>query len=130
MSLQRKIQADLKESMIQKNEAKRDLLRVVVGEMSREKYQEVQDSRVVTIIKNMIENARIVGNTNEIAILETYLPTQLDDTSLKQEIIKIIGDKAYTNIKEMGKVMADLKAKYPGQYDGQVASKIVKECFA
>lgn len=128
-TLQKKIQLDLKNAMLNKQDETRDLLRVVIGEMNRE-GKELPDARVMAIIKKMIENAKLVNKPNEIVILEKYLPSQLDEATLKQEIVKIISEKAYTNIKEMGKVMADLKTKYAGQYDGQVASKLVKEIFA
>jgi len=129
MSLQKKINEDLKTAMLQKQEEVKSLLRVVIGEMNRE-GKELEDSRVISIVRKMIENAKLVNNLSEVTILEKYLPSQLDETRLKEEIVKIISEKAYTNIKEMGKVMADLKAKYPNQYDGQIASKLVKEQFA
>ena len=126
MTVQEKINIDLKLAMLNKEVDKKDLLRVVIGEFNRvDKI--VSDDKAIAIIKKMVENAKDQGNTNEIPILEVYLPSQLDADELGIKINEIIDDLEATSMKDMGRVMGELKAKYSGTYDGKLASTLVRE---
>lgn len=128
MTLEQKIANDLKQAMLQKNEAKKSLLRVVIGEFNRKgDGKEIGDAKATDVIKGMIENAKLVNNTDEVLILEEYLPKQLTKDQITMLVQQLIEDYKYTSIKDMGKVMNDLKSGFPGQYDGKLASEIVKE---
>lgn len=129
MTIQEQINQNLKNAILTSNKEVKDLLRVVIGEFNRiDKV--VADEKAMSIIKKMIENAKTVGNEGEVVILEAYLPKQLSDEQLSLVISKIIEDKKYTSIKDMGKVMGDLKSQYSGQYDGKKASDLIKNCFS
>lgn len=132
MTLQEQINKDLKEAMLSKDEAKKSLLRVVIGELSRGKNKVFTDEIVIAQIKKMIENTKLVPtNTSalEATILETYLPKQLTEDQLKMLIAQLVEDKNYTSIKDMGKIMNDLKNEFGGQYDGKIASTLIKNHF-
>ena len=62
----------------------------------------------------------------EIAIIQSYMPKQLSDDDAKAAVAAIIAAVGATNVKDMGKVMAALKAKYAGQMDMAKAGAIVK----
>ena len=62
----------------------------------------------------------------EINIIDTYLPKMMSEDELTIEIIEFVNTLEDTTAKQMGKVMAYLKATFPGLYDGAMASKIVK----
>jgi uncharacterized protein YqeY len=65
----------------------------------------------------------------EIEILSKILPSQMSDADLQtvvQETIKKVGA---TTMKDMGRVMAALKAEREGQYDGGQANALVKEAL-
>jgi uncharacterized protein YqeY len=126
MSIQTQIQKDLRDSMKEKNIPVRDLLRVVIGEFNRE-GKIVSDDRAFKIIKKMSDNAIDQKNEEEIKILEKYLPSQLSESELNNAILSIIVGGEYESMKDMGKVMKDLNDLYKGQFDGKIASKIVKE---
>jgi uncharacterized protein len=66
---------------------------------------------------------------SEIAIISAYLPQQLDEAQVKQAIEAVIADIGATSIKEMGKVVSALKAKYSGQMDFAKASVLVKSAL-
>lgn len=101
-----------------------------------------KDVDVVTlVIKKLIKNIDIcisllkdasntdgsadhyVNQLKEKSILEEYLPKQLDEVSLTNIISEIISAVG----KNTGSVMKELKLKYSGQYDGKMASEIVKK---
>ena len=62
----------------------------------------------------------------EIAIIERFLPQQLDATATEAAIRETIAAIGAAGIKDMGRTMAALKDKYAGQIDFQKASGIVK----
>jgi uncharacterized protein YqeY len=63
----------------------------------------------------------------EIAILSEFLPSQMEEGEAKIAIGQAIRDTGATGARDMGKVMAELKAKYPGRMDFGRASGWVKE---
>jgi len=64
---------------------------------------------------------------SEILIIEEFLPKQLSDGELSEEIEKIINDSGASSIKEMGKVMGMATKKLSGKADNSRIAKIIKE---
>jgi uncharacterized protein len=62
----------------------------------------------------------------EIAINREFLPVQLSEADMQKAIAEAIADAGATSVKDMGKVMAALKARYAGQMDFAKASALVK----
>jgi len=62
----------------------------------------------------------------EIAILQEFLPAQMDEAATKAAIGAVIRDIGATGPGDMGKVMAALKQRYAGQMDFGQASELVK----
>jgi uncharacterized protein YqeY len=62
----------------------------------------------------------------EIAIIREYLPKQLSEKDMLAAIAGAIANTGATSVKDMGKVMAELKARYAGQMDFSKASALVK----
>jgi uncharacterized protein YqeY len=62
----------------------------------------------------------------EIAVISAYLPKQMSDDEVKAAVAAAITETAASGIKDMGKVIGALKAKYAGQMDFGRASGVVK----
>jgi len=62
----------------------------------------------------------------EMAIIQSYMPQQLSDGEAKTAVAAIIKATGAASIKDMGKVMAELKARYAGRMDMAKAGGIVK----
>jgi uncharacterized protein YqeY len=62
----------------------------------------------------------------EIAIIREFLPVQLSDADAQKAIADAIAEAGASSVKDMGKVMAVLKARYAGQMDFAKASALVK----
>jgi len=62
----------------------------------------------------------------EIAVINEFLPKQMDEAAVKVAASGAIAETGAAGMKDMGKVIAALKAKYPGQMDFAKASAIVK----
>ena len=63
---------------------------------------------------------------DEIAIIQSYMPKQMPEDEAKAAVAGIIKAVGATSIKDMGKVMAELKLKFAGQMDMAKAGAIVK----
>ena len=68
----------------------------------------------------------VAQNTAERAILARYLPAQLDDAELTNLVRSWLAD----GLQAMGPIMARLKDRHAGQYDGKHASEIVRSVLA
>ena len=62
----------------------------------------------------------------EIEIIREFLPKQLSDKDMDKAIADAIAEAGATSVRDMGKVMAALKARYAGQMDFAKASALVK----
>ncbi|MBY6136486.1 GatB/YqeY domain-containing protein [Leisingera sp. XS_AS12] len=63
----------------------------------------------------------------EIAIIEEFLPKQLSDDEVEEAIREAVAETGAESIRDMGKVMGALKAKYTGQMDFGKAGPLVKD---
>ncbi len=63
---------------------------------------------------------------DEMAIIQSYMPKQMDEAEAKAAVASVIAAINATSIKDMGKVMAELKTKYAGQMDMAKVGGIVK----
>ena len=66
----------------------------------------------------------------EVQVLSAYLPAQMGEAEIAQEVDSAIAQAGATSGKDMGKVMAALKSRYAGQMDFAKASALVKELLA
>jgi uncharacterized protein YqeY len=66
------------------------------------------------------------GERQEIAIIESFMPTQLDDAATQAAVAAVIKDVGAASVKDMGKVMAELKKRHAGQMDFAKAGGVVK----
>lgn len=120
------------------------LLTTLIGEaemVGKNAGREVLDAEVVATIKKFIKNIdetikvlsaddeRARGAMDERVVLEHFLPRQMDEQQLTEAVTAI---KAELNAgqKDMGKVMGLLKTRHDGQYDGKMASTVVKAVLA
>ncbi len=93
-------------------------------------------SMMQTMIKQRTESAKIYKEGNrpelaakeeaEIAVIERFLPKQLSEEETKSALTAIIAKTGAEGMKDMGKVMAELKSAYAGQVDMGKASSLIK----
>jgi uncharacterized protein len=70
------------------------------------------------------------GEREEIAIIRSFMPAQMDEAGVKQAAAAVIAELGASSIKDMGKVMAAMKERYAGQMDFARASAIVKDSLS
>ncbi len=63
----------------------------------------------------------------EVAVIEDFLPKQLDEAEIDAAIGKAVKATGASSIRDMGKVMSELKSKYTGQMDFSQVGPMVKD---
>lgn len=101
----------------------------------------ISDDEILQLLQKMVkqrqESAKMYGaggrpelaeqENAEIAVISAYLPKQMDEAEAKTAIAAVIAETGATGVKDMGKVMGELKARYAGQMDFGKASPLVKQ---
>ena len=70
------------------------------------------------------------GEREEIAVIRTFMPAQMDDAAMKAAVAAVIAESGAASIKDMGKVMAVLKERFAGQMDFSKASAATKDALS
>ena len=86
------------------------------------------DAHVIAAIKKTIENNIACGKADcfENEYLTTFLPTKMSNEELTNEIEHCIATCELGGVRDMGKVMSYLNAKFAGLFDGKEAAVIAK----
>lgn len=115
-----------------------NVLTTLKGEIER-KYKEANDDEVKGVIKanlkslaTMVENKLsagmdIISEQTEISILNSYMPSVLSEEQTRAAIKEVVDTVGFTSMKDMGKVMGSLSAKFGDTIDKALSSKILKE---
>lgn len=93
------------------------------------KFKAGAETMIQAALQQNGPNAQILIDqaTVEIKIVGRYLPTLLTESDLHEIISKYFVEIEEVSAKSLGVVMARLKSEYPGLYDGQIASSIIKQ---
>ena len=103
----------------------------------------VADDRILSMLQGMIkqrnESVALYEKGNrpelaekekaEIAVIERFLPKQMDEAAVAAAVAEAVASTGAKTVKDMGGVMAALKAKYAGQMDFAKASAAVKKAL-
>ncbi|MEE8345195.1 MAG: GatB/YqeY domain-containing protein [Woeseiaceae bacterium] len=144
MTLKAQISEDMKSTMKAGDKDRLKVLRLMraaIQQIEVDKRIELDDSAVLGVLDKMVKQRRdsITQFKNgsredladielaEIAVLETYLPEQLGEAELDKIIDQAIKDSGAESIRDMGKVMGQVKAKAAGRADMGAVSAKVKE---
>jgi len=142
------LDANLKEAIKSQEKQRVATLRLInaaikdrdIAVRSEENTEGVSDAEIILILSNMVkqrkqsiiqyeEGGRIElaeREREEIKIIQEFLPDQLTDEEIHIEISKLIDAQEQLTIKDMGKIMSELKGKFSGRMDFGKASGIVK----
>lgn len=149
MTIREKFTSALKEALKAKDQQTLSTLRLVTAALkdkdidARGKGRQggIDDSEILAMLQTMVKQRResaaiyhqnsrpelAAQEESEIAVIERYLPQQLGEEEVKAVIAGIVQKTGAAGVKDMGKVMAVLKADYAGQIDMAKAGPWVKE---
>ena len=148
--MREKLKEDVKVAMKAGERQKVDALRLINAALKDKDIEArvsggtVSDTDVLAVLQKMIksrqESLDIYEKNNrpdlaekersEIAVITSYLPAQLGEAEAAEAIKAAIAETGASSIKDMGKVVAALKAKYAGQMDFAKASALVKAALS
>ena len=142
MSLKGKITEDMKSAMKAGDKDRLRAVRLILAAIKQievDKRIELDDAAVLSILDKMVKQRRdsveqfqkggrddlVNIELAEIAVIETYLPEQLSDEELDALINEVISATGAESIRDMGKVMGQIKSKAAGRADmGAVGAKV------
>ena len=130
-----------------KDSARLSTVRLLLAAMKQKEVDErveLTDADVVAILEKMIKQRResiaqfekasrqdlADKEKAEVAVLSAYLPQRLGDAEIQKEINSVIAETGASGAKDMGKVMAALKARLAGRADMAAVSALVKAKLA
>lgn len=149
MGLEQQIMTEMKEAMKARNEAVLRALRSIKAEIIKAKTEpgaagEIDEAIEQKFLQKMMKQRRdsleifekqgredlAIKEKEEMAVIERFLPKQLDETELKEIIKKIVAETGASSPADMGKVMGVASKQLAGKADGKIISGIVKEILA
>ena len=148
MSLESKIQSDLKTAMLSKDEAALRALRAVKsaillaktsgagGELSSDDEMKIlqklvkQRKESIEIYEKQGRDDLAKSEKEEVIVIEKYLPAQMSEADVRVEIKKIIESTGAKSAAEMGKVMGAASKQLAGKADNKMVAAIVKELLS
>ena len=149
MSLRDKIEADYKNALKSKDKNTISTYRLIlagikdvdINNRSGPEKKETNDEDIKKLLKKMVkqrsESIEVYKKNNrndlleieegELAVISGYLPKQLSEEDTKKKCVEIINSTGASSIKDMGKVMGELKKKHADSIDFSKAGTILKE---
>lgn len=145
--LRSRFTASLKEAMLAKDAARTSTLRMILAKLKDvdiaarpSGIDKVPDDQVTAMLRGMAKSRResvelyrqgnrpelAAKEEAEIAVIEGFLPQQMDEAAMQDAVQAAVAETGASSVKEMGKVMAALRAKHAASLDMAKAGPLVK----
>jgi hypothetical protein len=145
--LRTRFNAALKEAMLAKDAPRTSTIRMIIAKLKEVDIaarpvgvEKVPDDQVTSMLRSMVKSRResvelyrqggradlVAKEEAEIATIEAFLPQQMDDATLAAAVDTALAETGAATVKDMGKVMAALKAKHGAALDMARANPLVK----
>jgi uncharacterized protein YqeY len=151
LSLRERLTEELKTAMKAGDKAKVSAVRLIQAALKDKDIEsrgagrtQASDDEVLALMQKMIkqrqESAAIYAangrpelaatENGEIAVIASFMPSQLSEDEVNAAIAAVIAETGAASMKDMGKVVAALKARHAGQMDFAKASALVKSALS
>ena len=144
MTLQNRLQQDMQAAIRERDELRRDTLRMVVAaayNAQKQAGRDLTDDEVLTVLAREVKTRResveafttgdrpaaAAKEQAEIAIISAYLPEQLGADELARLVAQAVDESGATSVRDVGKVMAVLMPRVKGRADGKQVSALVAQ---
>ncbi|TZF84882.1 GatB/YqeY domain-containing protein [Pedobacter sp. BS3] len=147
--LQQKIDTDIKAAMLAKDDVKLRSLRAIKAALLLAKTEKgvsenITEETEIKVLQKLVKQRRESADiykaqnredlykieTEEMAVIESYLPKQLSREEIAEQVKQIISQTGAAGIKDMGKVMGMANKAFAGRADGRTISEVVKELLS
>jgi uncharacterized protein YqeY len=143
MTLRERVQEDMKSAMRSGEKERLATVRLILAAIKQREVDEritLDDVQCLSVIEKMVKQRKesivqfeagnradlVAKENSELVILQAYLPTQLSDSEVDALIAAAIAATGAASIKDMGKVVANVKAAAQGRADMAAVSARVK----
>ncbi len=143
MAIKDQLQADVKTALRASDKARLNVLRMALAAVKQREVDdrvELNNDQVMAVIEKMVKQRRESitqfekGGRTDLAdkeravidVLAPYLPEPMSDTELEQLIAAIISETGASGMKDMGKVMGQIKARAAGRADMSAVGALVR----
>ena len=147
MSLIKRIEDELKEAMRERDNDRRDALRLILASLrsaEKELQRPLTDQEELQVLQRerkrrleAEEAFRAAGREEqadtedyELQVLEEFMPEPLSEAQLEEIIDDAIAENGATSLRDLGRVMADVMPQVAGRADGSEVSQLVREKLA
>ena len=147
MTLITRLESEVKEAMLARENARRDALRLILSSLrSAEKdlqrpLSEDEELQVLQRERKKRQEAseafrgggrpeQAANEDAELAILEEFMPEPVSEDELERIVDDAIAENKATSMRDMGRVMADVMPQIAGRADGSAVSQLVREKLA
>jgi uncharacterized protein len=147
VSLIGRIEDELREARLARDEARRDALSLILAALrsaEKELQRPLHDDEELQVLqrerKKRREGAEAYrgagrdeqadAEERELAVLEEFMPEPLSEDELEEIIDDVIAEVGATSLRDLGRVMADVMPQVSGRVDGSVVSQLVREKLA
>jgi len=147
MSLIARLEGELKQAMVAREQERRDALRLILSSLrsaEKELQRPLHDDEELQVLqrerKRRLEAAEAFRNAGreeqalseerELAVLEEFMPAPLSEEELEEIIDDAIAEVGATSMRDLGRVMADVMPQVSGSADGSEVSQLVREKLA
>ena len=149
--LRERLSAALKEAMKSKAKVRLSTLRLIMAAVkeqdiaahAQDRCDGVTDEEILAVLSKMVKQREESAKTYEeggrvemaeteraeIEVIREFMPRQLSEAEIEHAVQDVVKDLEATNLKDMGKCMASLKAKYSGAMDFAQAGAMVKKAL-
>jgi uncharacterized protein YqeY len=143
MSLKERIQEDVKDAMRAKDKPRLATIRLITAAIKQREVDErieLDDTQVLVVLDKMCKQRResisqfeqagrddlAAQEKAELELIQQYLPEQLTEAEINELIDAVMQDTGAASMKDMGKVMGQLKPKLQGRADMGAVSALIK----
>lgn len=149
MNLETQIMAQMKDAMKAKDEATLRGLRAIKAEIIKAKTEpgangQISEDGELKLLQKLVKQRKdsleiftqqkrddlAIKESEEIAVIEKFLPQQLSEAELKEAVSAIITETGAASPADMGKVMGVASKQLAGKADGKAISAVVKELLS
>jgi hypothetical protein len=147
--LRQDLNESLKEAMKAKDGCATSTIRLILAAIkdrdiaarTQSAGEKISDEQILEVLQKMVRQRKesiemyakggrqdlVDRESHEIEVVEGFLPKSLSEAESQQAVAAVIGDLGASSIKEMGRVMGELKRRYAGRMDFSKASTLVKD---
>ena len=147
MNLIDRIEGELKTAMLEKDNERRDTLRLILASLrsaEKELQRPLHEDEELQVLqrerKRRVESIEAFESAGrdeqaakeqaELEVLEEFMPEPLSDDELDRIVDDAIAENKATSMRDMGRVMADVMPQIAGRADGSAVGQLVREKLA